>query len=271
MAAAGVDASNTPPGTALTLPRDPDRSARDLRHGVLEATGLNIGVVLTDTAGRAWRLGQTDLAVGCAGMAPLVDLSGTQDTHGNTLLVTAPAVADELAAAADLIKGKTSGRPVAVVRGLSSVVLPPGEDGPGAAALVRPAAEDLFGLGAREAVVAAVLRSDATALGHFPRWSPADQDPFDGLLETWRAAGPVGDAVVDLQRDDCPAGATPPTWTLRFAISAGAGPTTLMAVGRLAEQAEALGAAAGLRSHTHQDPAAKRGTHPVAWICWQNR
>src|SRR5581483_9628060 len=101
MAAAGVDSSNTPAGTAVLLPLDPDASARTLRDSVYGATGVNIAVVVSDTMGRAWRLGQTDLAVGCAGLMPIQDLHGTTDAYGNELLVTAPAVADEVASAAD--------------------------------------------------------------------------------------------------------------------------------------------------------------------------
>ncbi len=271
MAAAGVDASNTPADTALTLPLDPDRSARDLREDVLDATGLNIAVVVTDTAGRAWRLGQTDMAVGCAGLLPLVDLAGSHDTHGNVLLVTAPAVADELAAAAYLVKGKASGRPVAVVRGFGSMVLPPGGHGPGAAALVRPPAEDLFGLGARDAVVAAALRTDASALDHFPAWSSGDQDPFDGLVEGWRAASGPNEVLVELARDDCPAGATTPTWTLRVDRPEHVGEATLIAVGRLVERAETLATGARLRRHSHEDATIKPGLRPVARLCWQDR
>lgn len=272
LAAAGVDSSNTAPGTALALPVDPDGSARRLRDGVLAATGRNIGVVLTDTAGRAWRLGQTDLAIGCAGVISMLDLAGTRDTHGNTLLVTAPAVADELAAAADLVKGKASGRPVAIVRGLGSLVLPPGRHGPGAAALVRAPAEDLFGLGARDAVVAAALRIDARALEHFPAWSPDDHDPFEGLLEGWRATSqPSAGTRAEIRRDDCPGGAPPPTWTLLVDVPEDANPETLVAVGRLVERADTLAAAARLRSHPHHDVAAAPGTRAIARLCWQDR
>jgi coenzyme F420-0:L-glutamate ligase len=273
MAAAGVDSSNTPQGTALTLPLHPDGSASALRRGVYEATGYNIGVVITDTAGRAWRLGQTDLAIGCAGIPPLIDLAGTSDIHGNALQVTAPAVADELASAADLVQGKTSGRPVAVVSGLESLVLPPGEDGPGATALVRPPADDLFGLGSREAVVTAVHRTDATALEHFPTRSATDPDPFDGLLEGWqRSAVPRRDDVlVEIRRDNCPTGVPPPTWTLLVDVADDADPATLVAVGRLLERADTLAAAARLRPHRHAELTSEPGSRPIARICWQDR
>ena len=162
MAAAGIDESNTPAGTAVLLPVDPDASARALR----EALEVNVAVVVTDTAGRAWRTGQTDLAIGVAGLEPLDDHAGRVDAHGHELTVTAPAVADELAGAADLVKGKLGGRPFALVRGLGHLVLPRGEHGPGAGALVRPERHDMFGLGAREAVLAA-LAGDRTALRGF--------------------------------------------------------------------------------------------------------
>ena len=156
LAAAGIDASNTAAGTVVLLPRDPDGSARRLREDLAARAGVNVAVVVTDTAGRAWRTGQTDIAVGAAGLQPLDDHTGRTDPHGHELAVTAPAVADELAAAADLVKRKLDRRPAALVRGLSGIVLPRGDHGPGAAALVRPEASDRFGLGAREAVLAAL-------------------------------------------------------------------------------------------------------------------
>ena len=173
MAAAGIDASNTAAGTAVLLPVDPDASARALRETLLASTGRNVAVVVTDTAGRAWRTGQTDIAVGVAGLLPLDDHAGRVDPHGNPLAVTAPAVADEVAAAADLVKGKLGRRPFAVARGLADRVLPAGEHGPGAAALVRPEEQDMFGLGAREAVLLA-LAGEPSALRGFGAPAPAD-------------------------------------------------------------------------------------------------
>ncbi len=172
LAAAGVDASNTGPGTVVLLPVDPDESARRLRAAVRKLTGRNVAVVVSDTAGRPWREGQTDLAVGCAGLVPLDDHAGRRDPQGNVLSVTAPAVADEVAAAADLTMGKVCGRPVAVVRGLAGRVLPAADHGPGAAALVRDEAADMFALGAHEAVRAAVCRDDAAALTVLARSAP---------------------------------------------------------------------------------------------------
>jgi coenzyme F420-0:L-glutamate ligase/coenzyme F420-1:gamma-L-glutamate ligase len=156
MAAAGVDASNVERGLVLLLPDDPDASARRLRGAIAARAGVNVGVLVTDTAGRAWREGQTDLAVGAAGLTVLDDHAGRVDPYGNVLAVTAPAVADELAGAAELASGKLGRRPFAVIRGRADLVLPPDDDGPGAAALLRPQGADLFGLGAREAVLTAL-------------------------------------------------------------------------------------------------------------------
>ena len=148
LAAAGVDASNVEPGRLILLPLDPDASARELRAGLKERLEVDVAVVVTDTLGRAWRVGQVDTAIGVAGMAPTLDLRGAVDSYGNDLSVTMTAVADEVAAAADLVKGKTTGIPVAVLRGLSTV---DGRDGPGAAALVRAPEQDMFGMGTAEA------------------------------------------------------------------------------------------------------------------------
>lgn len=175
LAGAGIDNSNTEAGSVLLLPVAPDASARQLRAQLVERTGRRVAVVVTDTAGRAWRHGQTDIAVGLAGLAPYDDHAGLTDPHGNTLAVTAPAVPDELAALGDLVKGKLSGRPFALVRGLSGRVLPIGEDGPGARALVREADQDMFGYGARDAVRATVTR-DADLVG-FGAPVPADELP----------------------------------------------------------------------------------------------
>lgn len=156
MAAAGVDASNVEAGAVVLLPLDPDRSARALRARLRELTGADVAVLVSDTAGRAWREGQTDIAIGAAGLLVADDHGGRVDPHGNPLAVTMPALADEIAGAGDLAKGKLGARPVAVVRGLAHLVLPEGEDGPGAASLVRGEGADLFGYGAREAVVQAL-------------------------------------------------------------------------------------------------------------------
>ncbi|MEV8345984.1 coenzyme F420-0:L-glutamate ligase [Streptomyces niveus] len=155
MAAAGVDASNTPPGTALLLPEDSDASARAIRDGLRDALGVDVGVLVTDTFGRPWRNGLTDVAIGAAGVRVLDDLRGGTDTHGNPLSATVVALADELAAAGDLVKGKSAGLPVAVVSGLGRLV---GETADDARAMVRVAADDMFRLGTSEAVREAVTQ-----------------------------------------------------------------------------------------------------------------
>ncbi len=152
MAAAGVDASNVEAGQVVLLPVDPDASARGLRAAIAAAHEITVGVVITDTMGRPWRMGVTDVAIGAAGIAPLDDHTGRVDGFGRTLEMTIVATADEVAAATDLVKGKIGGSPVAVVRGLAQVVTE--SDGPGAAAIVRPLDEDLFTLGTAEALAA---------------------------------------------------------------------------------------------------------------------
>jgi coenzyme F420-0:L-glutamate ligase/coenzyme F420-1:gamma-L-glutamate ligase len=154
LAAAGVDGSNVAPGQVLLLPADPDASARQVRHRLQDLTGARIGVVVSDTAGRAWRDGQVDLAVGAAGVQVTDDLRGATDRYGNPLEVTVRAVLDELASAADLVKGKLGALPAALVRGLPELVTP--DDGPGAAALLRGPASDWFRLGHVEAVRSAL-------------------------------------------------------------------------------------------------------------------
>ncbi|MFD4955391.1 coenzyme F420-0:L-glutamate ligase [Streptomyces sp. NPDC058451] len=159
MAAAGVDASNTPSGTVLLLPEDPDASASAIRDGLRDALGVTVGVLVTDTFGRPWRAGLTDVAIGAAGVRVLDDLRGGTDAHGNPLSATVVATADELAAAGDLVKGKAAGLPVAVVRGLRHVVAEEDEeDGEGARAMVRDARDDMFRLGTSEAVREAVTQ-----------------------------------------------------------------------------------------------------------------
>ncbi|OBK94730.1 coenzyme F420-0:L-glutamate ligase [Mycobacterium asiaticum] len=146
-AAAGVDGSNVGRGELALLPLDPDASAAALRAGLRERLGVTVAVVITDTMGRAWRNGQTDAAIGSAGLAVLHNYSGAVDQHGNPLVVTEIAVADEIAAAADLVKGKLTAMPVAVVRGLDAA-----DDGSTARQLVRAGQEDLFWLGTAEAI-----------------------------------------------------------------------------------------------------------------------
>lgn len=148
-AAAGVDASNAPEGMILLLPVDPDASARDLATGLRALTGAEVGVILSDTVGRPWREGQTDIAIGAAGVQVFEDLRGSVDASGKPLAVTMPCVADELAGAAELVKGKAAGVPVAVIRGLGALV--GSLDLPGARSIQRPAERDLFRQGADEA------------------------------------------------------------------------------------------------------------------------
>ena len=136
---AGVDRSNVNAGHAVLLPIDPDRSARRIRTRLQQAFGVTLGVVITDTFGRAWRHGLSDVAIGVAGLPAIVDYRGTLDTFGNTLEVTEVALADEVAAAADLVMGKARSIPAAVIRGLE---YPPGDGR--AADLVRDPAEDMF-------------------------------------------------------------------------------------------------------------------------------
>ncbi|MGB3896844.1 MAG: coenzyme F420-0:L-glutamate ligase [Mycolicibacter sinensis] len=146
-AAAGVDGSNVGSDELALLPVDPDASAAALRTGLAERLGVDVAVLITDTMGRAWRNGQIDVAIGSSGLSVLNSYAGAVDRHGNELFVTEVAVADELAAAADLVKGKLTDVPVAVVRGVASP-----DDGSTAAALVRSGSDDLFWLGTAEAI-----------------------------------------------------------------------------------------------------------------------
>jgi coenzyme F420-0:L-glutamate ligase/coenzyme F420-1:gamma-L-glutamate ligase len=228
LAAAGVDESNTAPGTVVLLPEDPDESARRLRKTLHARTGRRLGVIITDTMGRPWRAGQTDNAIGAAGVAVVRDYRGEADTFGNILEVTVAAVADEVAAAADLVKGKALQVPVAVVRGLAGLVTE--QDGPGARALIRPAEEDMFRYGSADVPLArrtiraftadpvdgqAVRRAVATALTapaphHSQPWrfvvlesAQARTALLDAMREAW---------IADLRRD----GFTPEQITRRI-------------------------------------------------------
>lgn len=140
---AGVDASNSiDSDTLITLPRDPDVSARGIRTRLRELTGASVGVLVSDSFGRAWRHGQCDVAIGCAGIAPLEDWRGRGDSKGMELRATWLAVADAISALADLARAKDSREPVVIVEGLERFVSE--DDGPGAGALLRPLDEDLF-------------------------------------------------------------------------------------------------------------------------------
>jgi coenzyme F420-0:L-glutamate ligase len=161
MAAAGVDASNLAGGELALLPLDPDGSARRLRDTLAERAGLRVAVIISDSMGRPWRHGITDVAIGVAGLSAVRDQRGERDRHGNLLEVTEVAVADELAAAADLVKGKLSDIPVAVVRGLAHSDYP--DDGRGSAALIRRASDDLVRMGTAEALALGRAQAGAEA------------------------------------------------------------------------------------------------------------
>lgn len=162
-AGAGVDNSNVESGRILLLPVDSDASAETLRAALGDHFGVRIGVIISDTAGRVWRLGQTDHAIGSAGVRVLDSYAGRTDPYGNDLQVTSVAVVDELAAAADLAKTKLKARPVAIVRGAGEHVIAPG---PAVRDLLRTGEEDLFWRGTREAVIGALL----AAVGHPERY-----------------------------------------------------------------------------------------------------
>lgn len=147
MTGAGIDASNS--DALLLLPPEPDAAAAELRSSLMSATGADVGVILSDTSGRPWRAGLTDFALGASGVRVLDDLRGLADTHGRDLAVTVRNLADELAAAADLVKGKTDRVPVAIIRGLAHLV---GESHEAARDLIRTGPQDWFALGQREAV-----------------------------------------------------------------------------------------------------------------------
>ncbi|QZT63696.1 coenzyme F420-0:L-glutamate ligase [Mycolicibacterium austroafricanum] len=171
-AAAGVDGSNVESNELALLPVDPDGSAAALAAALRERLGVRVGVVVTDTMGRAWRTGQTDVAIGAAGLTVLHAYAGERDQHGNELIVTEIAVADEIAAAADLVKGKLTAVPVAVVRGLALR-----DDGSSARSLVRAGEEDLFWLGTEEAL--ALGRSQAQLLRRSVRTFNSEPVPGD--------------------------------------------------------------------------------------------
>lgn len=210
LAAAGVDASNVARDELALLPLDPDASAQLLRDAVRERLGVEVGVIISDTMGRAWRDGLTDAAIGVAGIAALTDPRGTVDAYGNPLEVTRVAVADEIAGAADLVKGKLGGIPVAIVRGLAPDGKLP-DDGRGSRELVRNAADDMFRLGTAEAIAlgredlgwsgggAAPLHDDAveviTAMASTSVLEAAVREAFLGMLAArpdavWRSCAP---------------------------------------------------------------------------------
>jgi coenzyme F420-0:L-glutamate ligase/coenzyme F420-1:gamma-L-glutamate ligase len=191
MAAAGIDASNVERSRLVLLPVDPDASARALRAALRERYDRRVGVVVTDTMGRPWRLGLTDVAIGAAGVLPVRDYRGEVDPYGNVLQVTEMADIDELAGAGELVKGKYDQVPVAVVRGYGGVT---DDDGPGARVLVRDAEQDMFSLGTAEA--RALGRSEAATLADATEFThaPVDPDLVAGALNAVSAVRGVGAA-----------------------------------------------------------------------------
>ena len=196
LAAAGVDNSNVTPGEVLVLPPDPDATAEQLRRALGAAVGGPVGVVVSDTAGRAWRVGQTDLAIGAAGLTVLEDYNGRHDPYGNELRVTARAVADEIAAAADLVKEKVTGRPIAVVRGLEPLLTEPGPTaGTGAATAIRPVEQDMFARGTREAVLAAVLTATGQSAAYEQLVALEGAELVDAVLTGSGRHGPEAELI----------------------------------------------------------------------------
>ena len=186
MAAAGVDESNVTKGEVLVLPVDPDASARRIRDGVRSLAGVNVGVVISDTFGRPWRVGVTDAAVGFAGLLAFEDLRGTVDPYGNELHVTLTCTVDEIAAAADLVKGKLTGIPVAIMRGLSVVLDVESPTTQGVSDIVRRIEDDLFSLGTRD-----VLRARVDTVEFSD--APVDSERITRALQAASlAARPVG-------------------------------------------------------------------------------
>jgi coenzyme F420-0:L-glutamate ligase/coenzyme F420-1:gamma-L-glutamate ligase len=245
MAAAGVDASNVDQGRLALLPKDPDASARSLRATLRDRLGVDVAVVISDTMGRPWRLGLVDVALGVAGLAPIRDHRGEVDPYGNELQLTQMAVADELAAAADLVKGKLARVPVAVVRGY--LTAPPAADGPGALAMVRDAASDMFSLGTAEARAAGM--GDAARLPIYAPF-PTGQRPGNVLV----AQDPPDPALLGNALTGVPLA---PSTVLRLIVTKGLStvilrcsaprePATLVALGMDVHRLRSALAAAGL-------------------------
>ena len=226
MAAAGIDASNVDKTHLVLLPEDPDASARRLRADLL-GRGLDVAVVVSDTMGRAWRNGLTDVALGAAGIEVLLDHRGRLDPYGNELSLTQMAVADELAAAAELVKGKTDRVPVAVVRGHSYR----DDDGRGAAVLIRDAESDMFGLGTAEARADGLRLAASLPDGPHPA-SGSGLDP-DAVTRALRTVGGLVTSTVERGGD------------IRL-TPAGGGPAALIRTGAEAHRLRAALAAEGL-------------------------
>jgi 8-oxo-dGTP pyrophosphatase MutT (NUDIX family) len=207
LAAAGVDLSNVARNELALLPIDPDASAQLLRESLRERLGVDVGVIISDSMGRPWRAGITDTAIGVAGITAVTDPRGRTDVYGNTLIVTQVAIADELAAAGDLVKGKLGGIPVAVVRGFARDGKLD-DDGMGSRTLIRGAEDDLFRLGTNEAIVVGredvgwateippPLHADAVeVVSSMTDVDPSVQQAFLGFLAArpdamWRSCAP---------------------------------------------------------------------------------
>nr|WP_279672542.1 coenzyme F420-0:L-glutamate ligase [Flexivirga meconopsidis] len=196
MAGAGIDASNAQDDRILLLPHEPDRVADDIRLSLRQAVGdpaPDIAVLLSDTSGRPWRAGVTDFALGLSHLMPFDDLRGLPDTQGRDLAVTLRNLADEIAAAADLVKGKLDRVPVAVVRGLAALVGPGGE---GAASLVRTGPGDWFGMGRAEAVRAALGIAPGSAESEAAGIESVHPEPLrERVARAVRVARAAGDRV----------------------------------------------------------------------------
>ncbi|MFC0527965.1 coenzyme F420-0:L-glutamate ligase [Phytohabitans kaempferiae] len=210
MASAGIDASNVERDRLVLLPKDPDASARALRAALRERHGLDVAVVVSDTMGRPWRNGLTDVALGAAGIPPTRDHRGETDPYGNELHITQMAIIDELAAASELVKGKTDQVPVAVVRGYLSPAAPSAylADGPGAVVLVRDGASDMFSLGTAEARAAGLLEAALLPTEPPPAGEPADPAAVERAIAA--VAGVVAPGTLFTHIPDKGVRATPP-------------------------------------------------------------
>jgi coenzyme F420-0:L-glutamate ligase/coenzyme F420-1:gamma-L-glutamate ligase len=240
MASAGIDASNVDREHLVLLPVDPDASARGLRAALRDRYGLDVAVIVSDTMGRPWRSGLTDVALGAAGIEAVHDYRGDVDAYGNELQLTQMAVIDELAGAAELVKGKYDQVPVAVVRGLSATGA---ADGDGARPLVRGAAHDLFSLGTAEARAAGMR--DAATLSDVDRFddAPVDDDVLPVALD---AA-----ATADVAFHEMPVKAGMPANTARVLVPhapADADPLGLARAGAAVHRLRSALAAAGVHS-----------------------
>jgi coenzyme F420-0:L-glutamate ligase / coenzyme F420-1:gamma-L-glutamate ligase len=235
LAAAGVDSSNVALGTVLVLPPEPDAAARSLRRTLAERTGRRVGVVVTDTMGRPWRDGQVDAALGVAGLVVVDDLRGRSDAYGNPLEVTVRALADEIAALGDLVKGKLADRPAALVRGLAELVTD--DDGPGAAALLREGDADWFRLGHLEAVRTAVGVPPGTpGVDPVPAPPGSAADRLSRAVEVACASPHWPSPVRPVLVDD----------TIEIAVPPDAGAAVLLALGALAQRIVAVAIAEGV-------------------------